>query len=88
MVDVRRDIYLVRVDGYIAALKPYKQKMFSYAKQSEFLEFVQGLIEDFPQFRLRCINNQGVVEDARRRIKADKALQLAAQKINGGNNGK
>jgi len=90
MVDARRDFYIVHVDGYYAALKPYGCAVFRYGKagKDDFREFCEDLIKDFPTFRFRCVQNKGIEDEARRRIKADKELKVAVlnqyRKQNGG----
>lgn len=66
-----KDIYLVHVDGYIGAYKPGRCPMISYAKQSRFIDFVESLREDYPDFRLRCVVNEGINERIRGKIKQD-----------------
>lgn len=66
-----KDIYLVHVDGHIGAYRQGRCPMISYAPQDKFIDFVEGLREDYPEYRLRCVNNYGIENKVRQRIILD-----------------
>lgn len=70
-----KDIYLVHVDGQIGAYKPGKFPLVSYAPQDKFIDFVKSLREDYPEFRLRCVANEGIAERIKIQIKQDIAMR-------------
>ena len=56
-----KDIYLVHLgNGMIGAYKPGRCPAISTARSEQFVDFAESLREDYPGYRLRCINNQGV----------------------------
>lgn len=69
-----KDIYLVHVDGHIGAYRHGKCPNISYAPQDKFIDFVESLREDYPEYRLRCVNNQGIENKVRQRMIIDKNL--------------
>lgn len=70
-----REIYLVHVDEYIGAFYPSKCPVISYAPADKFIDFAKGLREDYPQIRLRCVQNESIEEKNRKRIKFDNRLR-------------
>lgn len=79
MADARKDMYIVQVGNYVAALKPYKNKIFCYAPKEQFFDFISSLREDFPNLRLRCVKNKGIEEYAQKRITSE--LKAQAQEV-------
>lgn len=70
-----KEMYLVHVDEYIGVFYPSKCPMISYAPADKFIDFVEGLRESYPQIRLRCVQNEGIKEKVRKRIKFDNSLR-------------
>lgn len=76
-----KEIYLVHVDGYIGAYLPYKCPVVSYVVQNKFIDFAKSLRESYPEYRLRCVINEGIEEHIRKKIIADKLLTNKMQNI-------
>lgn len=76
-----KEIYLVHVDGYIGSYLSAKCPVVSYAPQNEFVEFVGSLKEDYPDYKLRCVLNEGIEEHIRKKIIADKLLTKQLQNV-------
>ncbi len=70
-----KDIYIVHVDGYIGAYYKGRCPMISYAPQDKFVDFVKGLIDDYPEYRLRCVSNQKIENKVRQRMVLDRKIQ-------------
>jgi len=49
--------------------------MISYAPQDKFVDFVKGLIDDYPEYRLRCVSNQKIENKVRQRMVLDRKIQ-------------
>lgn len=71
-----KDIYIVHVGFYIGAYRCGKCPSITYAKSTDFINFVQSLREDYPEYRLRCVRNWGIEEEVIKVIDRDKILQL------------
>ena len=57
------EIYLSKVNGEWGAYMPRKKgDIVMNAGKVPFIEFVKGIIEDFPNYRLRCVKNYGIDE--------------------------
>jgi hypothetical protein len=69
-----KEIYVVHVDQYIGAYHHGKCPMISYAPADKFIDFVEGLREDYPQMKLRCVVNEGIENKVRQRITFDNNL--------------
>jgi len=78
MVEKRqiKDIYIVHVGNYIGAYRCGKCPTIAYAPAEKFIDFIQSLREDYPEYRLRCVRNWGIEEEVRKVIDRDKVLQL------------
>lgn len=75
MVDASKDMYIVQIDGYFAAIKPYGDEVFRYARKDNFCDFITALRKNFPDFRLRCIRNKGIEDYAQKRITSELKAQ-------------
>jgi len=65
-----KEIYIVHVDGQPAALgcvQGNPNHFYSFCPKSKFADWVQGLMEDYPDFKIRCIQNEGIEEWLRKR---------------------
>lgn len=69
-----KEIYIVHAGEFIGCYKAGKCPMISYAPNDKFIDFVKGLREDYPDFKLRCVVNDGITEKVIKRIKADRLL--------------
>ena len=50
--------------------------MVSYAPREKFIDFVKGLREDYPDFKLRCVVNEGIREVVEKKIIADRIMAV------------
>lgn len=50
--------------------------MVGYAPREKFIDFVKGLREDYPDFKLRCVVNEGIKELVLRKVRNDRAQIL------------
>ena len=46
----------------------------TYAPQDKFIDFVDSLREDYSEYRLRCIDNQGIRERIEKQVKIDRII--------------
>lgn len=76
-----KEIYLVHVDDYIGSYLPAKCPVISYAKQEKFIDFVTSLKEDYPDYTMHCVLNEGIENHIRKRIIADKLLTKQLQNV-------
>lgn len=71
-----KDIYLVHVDGYIGSYLPGEKPKINYKPQENFIDFVLMLKKKHPDYKPRCVINEGIAEAVRKKIQADKILQI------------
>lgn len=67
-----KEIYLVHFDGRVGALgcvQGNPHHFYSICPKGKFADWVQGLIEDYPDFKLRCVKNKGIEKYLRERNK-------------------
>ena len=67
-----KEIYLVHFDGRVGALgcvQGNPKHFYSISPKGKFRVWVQGLIEDYGDFKLRCVKNKGIEEWLRERTK-------------------
>ena len=69
-----KDIYIVHVGFFIGAYRVGRCPNISYAKSTDFIDFIQSLREDYPDYRLRCVRNWGIEEEVAKVIVRDKKL--------------
>ena len=56
-----KDIYILHVDGRLAFYRHSKKcPSYGFAPADKFIDFVKGLREDYPDYRLRCVQNKGL----------------------------
>lgn len=72
-----KEIYIVHVGNYIGAYRVGRCPNISYAPADKFIDFVQSLIEDYPEYKLRCVINKGIEETIKKRIEQDKIILSA-----------
>ena len=71
-----KDIYLVHLgNGLIGAYRPGRCPTITYAPQDKFIDFVDSLREDYPEYRLRCVDNQGIREKILLRLNLERKGQ-------------
>ena len=71
-----KEVYIVHVDEFIGSYIPSKCPVISYAPREKFIDFVKSLREDYPDFKPRCVINEGIAEAVRKKIQADKILHI------------
>ena len=70
-----KDIYILHVDGQLAYYRHSKKcPSYGFAPQNKFIDFVKGLREDYPDYRLRCIKNEGIENYLRKKLLFDKQI--------------
>jgi hypothetical protein len=74
-----REIYMMKVNGEWGALMPRKRGSIVFmAGNTSFVDFVQGIMEDYPSFKLRCVNNEGIAAKIAEHQKAERIMQQAS----------
>jgi hypothetical protein len=64
-----KDIYLMHIDGEIAFYIPSKRcPSYGSIPQDKFIELIEGLREEYPDHRLRCIRNEGLEEHLKNKL--------------------
>lgn len=65
-----KHIYILHIGDKIAAYKPLRNGncLYSFAEPSQFIDFYKGLREDFPDYKLRCIQNKGIEDFLRKKL--------------------
>lgn len=48
--------------------------MISYAPREKFIDFVKGLREDYPDFKLRCVVNEGIKELVLKKVLQERSI--------------
>jgi len=74
-----KHIYLTYVDEYIGAFNPHTGEI-RYATSDKFVDFVQKILKDFPEYSPHNVINKGIEEEIRKKIIADKILSMAKGK--------
>jgi hypothetical protein len=65
-----KDIYLMHIDGEIAFYIPSKRcPSYGSVPQDKFIELIEGLREEYPEHRMRCIRNEGLESHLREKLK-------------------
>lgn len=65
-----KHIYICHVDRYIGAYNPYTDKV-KYAPSEKFIEFVQEILKEFPDYSPHNVINEGIENRIRKQIKSD-----------------
>ena len=64
-----KEIYILHVDGQLAFYHHSKKyPSYGFAPADKFIDFVKSLREDYPNYRLRCIKNQGLEDWLKQRL--------------------
>ena len=66
-----KEIYIVHVDRYVGAYRVGRCPNIAYAPAENFIDFVQSLREDYPDYKMRCVLNKGIEEEVRKIIQRD-----------------
>lgn len=71
-----KDIYILHVAGQIAFYKhSNKNPMYGFAPQDKFIDLIQSLRDEYPEYRLRCISNKGLEDWLYSRLMMQKLLK-------------
>ena len=62
-----KDIYILHVDGDIAFYRHDEKPDYGFAPQDKFVEFINNIRETYPDYRIRCIRNEGLRDWLRQR---------------------
>lgn len=75
-----KEIKILHVQNKICAVLPSK-RCFSYsmAEPEHFVDFIQGLREDFPDLKLRCVIDKNLQKQVERRIIAQQLFLKGRQ---------
>lgn len=76
-----KEVYLVHVDSYIGSFIPSKCPVISYAPSNKFIDFAKSIIESYPEYKIRCIRNEGIENHIRQKINCDKMLTNKIQNV-------
>lgn len=71
-----REVYIVKFDDYVGMYIPGKCPTISYEKREKWIDFVKSVLEEYPEYKTRCVINDGIVEAIKKKIQADKMLQM------------
>lgn len=65
---MKKEIKIIHVENKVCAVLP--TKLFSYviSEPEKFIDFVQGLREDFPQFKLHCVIDKKLENKVKARL--------------------
>lgn len=70
-----KEIYILHVDEQLAFYHHSKKyPSYGFAPADKFIDFVKGLREDYPDYKLRCIQNKGIEDWLRLKLKQQKML--------------
>lgn len=67
-----KEIYIVHFDNNVGALgcvQGNPNHFYSFCPQGKFIDWVKGLKEDYPEFALRCVRNEGIEEYLRKKLR-------------------
>lgn len=70
-----KDIYIMHIDGEIA-FYIHSKKCPSYGSvpSDKFIDLIQGLREEYPDYRMRCIQNKGLEDYLRKKLSTIKII--------------
>lgn len=74
-----KHIYIVYVDSHIGAFKP-DDGFKDYALREKFVDFVLKIKEKFPEYKMKCVLNEGIEEEIRKKIVADMNKEYQRQR--------
>lgn len=72
--------FIVYADNKIGAVSSGKCPTVTYAARNKFVDFIQGLREDYPGCELHCVHDEALENKVRKRVKQDKIIALEALK--------
>lgn len=66
-----KEICIVRVNGQCAAFGSFgnsPRHFYSFCPKGKFADWVQGIREDYPDFKLRCVRDRQIESWLRQRL--------------------
>lgn len=69
-----KEICIVFIAGEVASFVPGKYPQYSHAPRDKFLDFIKGIREDYPEYRLRCVQNEGIENWIKARVLNEKVI--------------
>lgn len=72
---MKEEIKILHVENKVCAVLPSK-RCFSYvvAEPNKFIDFVQSLMEDYPQAKMRCVIDEELEKKLKSRLRMQGAL--------------
>lgn len=67
-----KHIYLCRVDKYIGAYNPHTGEVVGYKEANKFVDFVQEILDKFPEYSPHNVRNYGIEREIFNKIIADR----------------
>ena len=65
-----KEIYIVQIDGRAAAMgfeQGNPEHFYSFCPKDKFIEWIKGLQSKHPDFKIRCVKNDGIFEWLKKR---------------------
>lgn len=75
-MDKIKEVYIVKFDDYVGMYIPGKCPTIGYEKREKWIDFVKSVIEAYPEFKPRCVLNDGIVEAVKKKIQADNIMRM------------
>ena len=75
-----KHIYICHVDNYIGAYNPYPDKV-RYESSEKFVEFIQEILNYFPDYTPHNVLNEGIENRIRKEIKSDEFKRVCLKEI-------
>lgn len=75
-----KHIYICHVDNYIGAYNPYTDKV-RYKSSEKFVEFIQEILNDFPDYTPHNVLNEGIENRIRKEIKSDEFKRVYLKEV-------
>lgn len=75
-----KHIYICHVDNYIGAYNPYTDKV-RYESSEKFVEFIQEILNDFPDYTPHNVLNEGIENRIRKEIKSDEFKRVYLKEV-------
>lgn len=77
-----KHLYICHVDSYIGYFNPYNGDI-DYATSDKFIEFIQGVLEKYPEYSPHNVINYGIQQEIRKKIQEDcvKTVSIFQNKV-------
>lgn len=72
--------FIVFADDKVGAVSSGKCPTVTYEERSNFVDFIEGLREDYPGCKLHCVHDKALENKVRERVKLDKIIALEVMK--------